>query len=160
MARDEKLNPQHANIIECIQHLGSQQDSIHPLRAGQFCRHGGAVQDAVAVDIFTGVITGDIARRTARGDNGHLVGEIDKPLKHRRSTVHIGESLIGIIASAQPRLPLAVITEAAGFQDAGGPDGRDGSGHRSGVRYIGKGGDRQAQPLQKFLFGQPVLRNA
>ena len=82
LRRGEEFDPHNAHILQCVQHSTGQQNRIGPLCVADLCGDGGSVEDAVAVDVLTGIETGDFARRTARGDDGNFGAEVHEPFEH------------------------------------------------------------------------------
>ena len=118
----EKLHPHHTDIVQRVEDLAGHQNRIGALCRAQACGQGGGAQDTAFVHILARVKTGHIARSTARPDHGHLVAEVDKSFKDRVLPGHAVQRLGRIAGLHDPRLALAVIAKAPGFQDRGQAD--------------------------------------
>ncbi|KKN85001.1 hypothetical protein LCGC14_0283700 [marine sediment metagenome] len=118
---------------------------------------GGSVEDAVAVDVLTGIETGDFARRPARGDDGNFGAKVHEPFEHGRRAIHFGPCGVKIGIVFQTRLALAVIAKSTCFQDRRRADGRHRGVQIGGIGDIGKGGNSQAQTFEELFFDQTVL---
>ena len=159
LGRHKQLHPHYADIIQRIQDPRRDQDRIRPLAGRQPRRDCGSRQDPVLVDILARIIGCDRPIQPPRRNHRHLVAKADKPLQHRRRTVHRPKGRRRISRRHNPRLPLAIISQPRGFQNRRRADlgnRRLQIGQRS-HRPIGRAG--QAKSGQKILLGNPLLRN-
>ena len=108
--------------------------------------------------VFGDVVTFDLAVRRARGDHGDLALERNERFEDRGFGAEVFPDLVEIVAFADDRLALAVIAEAAGLDHGGKADARDRRAQRFRRRHVGIVGGADAEPLDKILLDQPVLR--
>ena len=68
---------------------------VGTLRRTQARRHSGGAQDALAMNVLTGIETGHRAVHPARADHRHLVREIDEPFEDGWLTGHVRQRQTG-----------------------------------------------------------------
>ena len=128
MGCDEQLDAKDANIVKRVQYLGSQKHRIRTLGRGERRRDSCRVQDAVAVDVFAGIETGDGTINAAGSDDGNFAFECDESFQNSWGTFEGGIGGWGVFAAVQAGLAFAIIAETAGFQDRGRADLGAGAG--------------------------------
>ena len=107
--------------------------------------------------IFARIVAGDLPVKPARANDGHLVGEVDKPLQHARRTFHLRPDISQLLATFKTDLSLAIIAHPAGFKDRGRANGGNGVFQLLQIFNICIRRDGQAETLQKLLLIEPVL---
>ena len=115
LRRDEKFNPDDADIVERVQDFRSEQDGVGSVPGLQAGGSGGATQDAVLVDVFAGIEGGDRTVEAAGGDDADFLTEGDESFEDRGGALQRGKCCGGLVDSVQTDLTLAVIAKASGF---------------------------------------------
>ena len=108
--------------------------------------------------ILADVIGAKLAVDAARRDHRDFLGKMHEAFENAGRAAERAESHGEIGAALQQDLPLAVIAEAAGFQDRRPPQLGDAARQRAGVRHVGEAGGLDPEPLHELLLDEPVLR--
>ena len=122
VAGDEKLDPHHADIIELVQDFGRKQNRIGALVVGDRGGHQRRAQDAALMLVLARIEAGDRAILGARADHGNLLEELHEAFEDRGRALHFLQRGGGLFGRVDHNLTLAVIAEAASFQDRGAAD--------------------------------------
>ncbi len=157
LGRGEELTGEHADIAERLRDLRGQGAGGRHLRPDRRRGgHGRAGEDAVLVHVLGAVPIDDPAVRPAAEDHRELAREPHEAFVDQRDIGQVQPFRVGGLHD--PPLALAVVAVAAGLEDAGGADLRDGP--REVGRRIDRGERRgpAAQPGDEALLAQPVLR--
>ena len=117
----------------------------------------GARENVALVLVLAEIVGDDGPFETARRNHRQFALEGDEPFEDHRPGAKRAMHGAEIGPLAQHRLPLAVVAEAAGFQDRRAADLAHRAQQRPGVRHVGERRRLQPEPAQKALFRQPVL---
>ena len=115
-------------------------------------------EDAVAVEVFSEWVEGELAGAVARGDERDLGVEGDHAFEDAGDFVDGGPGVGGLVGGGDAELAFAVVAEAAGFEDGGEADFADGSVERDEVVDGGEGSDLEAAVEEEVFFEEAVLR--
>ena len=155
----EQFDGEDADVIEGFENaargsFGFALEAVSKMRCGSERE----AQDSAAMVIFDQRIKSGFAGAGADGKDGKFAGEFDEFFEDQRSVGDFGFCPFDIFALAKNPLALAVVAEAAGFQDGGQ------SNAANGVLQIvcgfddGKFGGWDAEFLEQAFFAATILR--
>ena len=156
VGHDEELHGQHAHVVERAGDPGREPHRVGGRGEMHAGRHRRGVQDAVAVEVLARVVGPERAVEAARAHHRDFPAERHQALQdaglagQRRQVGQVG-------FPAHGGLPLAVVAEAARFQQRGPAQRCHGGREPVGVVHGREGRRFQAEVAQKTLFVQPVL---
>src|SRR5574337_1643032 len=157
VAGHEQFDRQHADIVERLQYLDRDPPRLLRGVGADARRRPGAGEDVALVLVLAQIVSDDLAFEAAGGDDRHLAFEGDEALKDHWRAAERAMPSRDVRAFANERLALAVVAEAADFEDRGAAELGHRAGERARILNPGEARGRQLKIAQEGLFDQPVL---